>query len=70
MNANQRTALYVLAGAIATALTVWNVLSDEQAAALVAVAGGLIGVLASFVAVRNVTPDTADEHVELEDEAA
>ena len=57
MNANQRTALYVLAGAVAAALTVWDVLSADEAAALVSVAGGLIGVVAAFVAVRHVTPD-------------
>jgi len=57
MNANQRTALYVLAGAVAAALAVWKVITEEQAAALVAVAGGLIGVAASFVAVKHVTPD-------------
>ena len=67
MNANQRTALYVLAGAVAAALTVWNVLSEEQAAALVAVISGVIGVAASFVAVQHVTPD-ADEHADLEGE--
>ena len=47
-----------------------DMVAHGEAAALVAVAGGLIGVFASFVAVANVTPDTADEHVELEDEAA
>ena len=69
MSANQRTALYVLAGAVAAALTVWNVLSEEQAAALVAVVSGVIGVAASFVAVHNVTPDPDPEHA-LEDDAA
>jgi asparagine N-glycosylation enzyme membrane subunit Stt3 len=70
MNANQRTALYVLAGAVAAALTVWDVLSADEAAALVSVAGGLIGVVAAFVAVRHVTPDEEPPAVDVPDPEA
>jgi len=70
MNASQRTALYALCGAIAAAAVVWQILTAEEAAALLGIAGAAIGVVGSFVAVRHVTPDDYDtvpvEDVEVE----
>jgi hypothetical protein len=60
MNANQRTALYIFAGSVIAALSVWGVLSNDQGDAILAVINGLLGAVMSFTAVKNITPDPVD----------
>lgn len=57
MNANQRTALYILSGSIIAALSVWGVLTNDQGTAILAVVNGLLGAIMAFTAVKNITPD-------------
>lgn len=61
MNAKQRTALYVLAGSIITAISAWGLISEAQANAIITIVNGVLGMLMSFVAVKNITPDEVED---------
>jgi len=57
MNAKQRAAVYVVAGAVMAILIAYDVVSESVAPLWLSLFAGVVGIAAPVTALRNLTPD-------------